>query len=240
MGDTPSGPTGHLPRCAEKGGARDRQNGVAAEPGLDLARQAALGRERLERGAEIVARGHIEGGEPAAQSGPERAGQPGASAEIDEMQRAAGRKNVERALKRLAPGRDHRQGVGDHDAIEPRAAEQSRRIERRGVPLAQRNARGKSGARHRGRRARQHLPRYVETEQMGPRIGPRQFDQIASGAAADLEHAHARPGVKAGDRLVPAEEIEFAAQVIDVALAAIHPVHELQRRRSCFRRPSSV
>ena len=70
-------------------------------------------------------------------------------------------------------------------------------------------------------------------------IGPRQFDEIASGAAADLEHAVAGPGVETGDRLIATQEIEFAAQVVDVALAAIHPVHELAA--SLMRQgPSSV
>ena len=58
-------------------------------------------------------------------------------------------------------------------------------------------------------------------------IGPREFDEIASGAAADLEHGVAGPGVETGDRLVATQEIEFAAQVVDVALTAVHPVHEL-------------
>ena len=90
---------------------------------------------------EIVTWDDLERGEPTAQSDPERARQAGAIAEIDQMQRAAGRDNVERPGERLAPGRDHRQRVGDHDAVELGTAEQSLGIERRGVPLSQRDAR---------------------------------------------------------------------------------------------------
>ena len=90
---------------------------------------------------EIVTRDDLERGEPSAQSGSERARQAGAIAEIDQMQRAAGRDNVERPGERLAPGRDHRQCVGDHDAVELSMVEQSLGIERRGVPLPQRDAR---------------------------------------------------------------------------------------------------
>ena len=122
--------------------------------------------------AEIVTRDDLEGGEPTAQSGPERAGQPGAIAEIDDMQRAAGRDNVERPGERVAPRRDHRQGVGDHDAVELSMAEQSLGIERRRVPLPERDAGGEPGACYRSRRARQHLARHIEAEQPRRRDRP--------------------------------------------------------------------
>ena len=105
--------------------------------------------------------------------------------------------------------------------------EQSLGIERRRVPLAERYSGGKPGARDRSGSARQHLPRYVEAEQPCAGIGPRQFDEIASGAAADLEHAVPGSRGQAPDRLIAAQEIEFAADVVDMALAAIHAVHEL-------------
>ena len=106
------------------------------------------------------------------------------------------------------------------------AAEQRLRVERRGVRLREGDARGEPGARGRSGRGRQHFPRDVEAEQPSLRIGPRQFDEIAPGAAGDLQHLVAGSGPKARDRLVAAEEIEFAAQVIDVALTPIHAVHQ--------------
>ena len=112
--------------------SRDRQHGIAAAPALGLAAQAALGRQRFEGVGEIVARRHLEGGEPAAQAGLE-AGQARAIPEIDEMQGAAGQENFERLGERLAPGRDHRERVGNHHAVEARMAEQFSRLEARGV-----------------------------------------------------------------------------------------------------------
>ena len=58
------------------------------------------------------------------------------------------------------------------------------------------------------------------------RVGLRQFDEIAPGAAADLQHLVAGSRTKPRNRLVATQEIEFAAQVIDVALTPIHVVHQ--------------
>jgi len=47
---------------------RNRQDRVAAKPTLNLARHAARGSQRAEGVGQIVARGHVEHHEPAAQS----------------------------------------------------------------------------------------------------------------------------------------------------------------------------
>ena len=82
------------------------------------------------------------------------------------------------------------------------------------------------GARHRSRRRGKHFLRDVEAEETRLRVSARKLDEVAPGAAADLEHVVAGRGAKAGDRLVTAEKIEFAAQVIDMPLPAIHLIHQ--------------
>src|ERR1700733_3173370 len=109
-----------------------------------------------------------------------------------------------------------------------RAPEQRLRVESRGVGLAQGDARVEPGPRRRSSRRGEHLPRDIEAEQPRLRIGLCGFDKIAPRAATDLQHLVGGRGTKARNRLVAAEEVELAAQVIDMALTPIHAV--TQRR----------
>ena len=72
----------------------------------------------------------------------------------------------------------------------------------------------------------EHLQRQVDAEQRRGGVTMRHRDQVARGAAADLQHAPPGGRREALDQPVSAQQVVFAAEIVDVALAAIDPVHE--------------
>ena len=137
----------------------DGADRIAAQMVARLAARAARGGEGRQLGSHGDARRHVEGGEPAVEPGAKRRGKAGLIAEVDDVQRAAGRQRVDRSGQSLAPRRDHRQGVGNHHPLEIRAAEQRRRVEGRQRRPGPR-ARATPIRRGRSRRARSPASRW--------------------------------------------------------------------------------
>ena len=77
----------------------------------------------------------------------------------------------------------------------------------------------------------EHRVRNVEPVEAGIRIAPRGEDEVAPGAARDLEHAASGGRLQLGEQAVAAEQIVFARRVVDVALVAVDGVHVLGRGR---------
>ncbi len=113
-------------------------------------------------------------------------------AEVDDMQRAAVVDGVERCRHRAPPFRDHRQRVGDEDAVEAGPAEQGFRVEVRRIAQREPDARRQVPPADRDRRRLQHLGRDVEAVELCLRKSPRCLHQVAAGAAAKLEHGAIR------------------------------------------------
>ncbi|MNV83287.1 hypothetical protein D3C71_1770820 [compost metagenome] len=138
------------------------------------------------------------------------------------MQRAFRIEGSQCGGDRILPSRDHRDSVGDHDAVEA-AHTEILRAESRGVGDDQGRllcAAGQICA-----RGLQHLGGDIEAVELGRRIMAAGQDQIAAGATTDFQNACSICSVQARDRPIPAEEVIFPRQVIDVPLVAIHPVH---------------
>ncbi len=72
---------------------------------------------------------------------------------------------------------------------------------------------------------RQHLGRHIDAAAACARIALRRENEIAAGAAADLQHVVAGPELQAIDQAVAAEQVEFACRVVEVALMLVDAVH---------------
>ena len=169
--------------------------------------------------------------EPAAQAEPEPARQPLLAAEIDDVQLAAGRQPAERAGRALPASPGSSTGCRTRRCARSparRTAGRDRRSWRRRGPAGCRRARP-SRSTTLARRL-EHLGGDVDAEEVHVGIGARRHDQIARGAAADLEHAAAGRRRQPMDQPVAAQQVVFAREVVDVALAAIDPVHQLGGR----------
>ena len=68
--------------------------------------------------------------------------------------------------------------------------------------------------------------RYVQAAAARVGIAPGDRDEVAPGAAGDLEHAAARRRIELGNEPVAAEQVELAGGVIDEALAGVDPIHQ--------------
>jgi hypothetical protein len=199
---------------------------VASKTARRSAAEPLRARELRELGRERPAGRHVEEREPALERDAERGGQARLIAEIDDMERTAGREAGGRPCQRLAPRWDHRERVGDDDAIEARAPEERHRIEACRIRLRQRDALAKPGAHPRLARRVEHRGGYIQPMAQSTRIGLRQLDEVAPGAAADLEHARAFGRLERGDQAVTAEQIEFSARIVDMALPPIDAIHQ--------------
>ncbi|CAN5317697.1 hypothetical protein BH10PSE8_BH10PSE8_10880 [soil metagenome] len=202
------------------------------------------GRDRVQHGREIAARRNVEQAKPTIEHRLERSRQACLVAEIDDMQFAARRQTPQRLLDHAAPGRNHRERIGDHDPVEAGLSKQRLGIEGRGVGLLQDDALRQARFGHRLPRGHQHLRRHVEAETGPPRIGPRDPDQVAAGATADLQDRPARRRREALDHPVASQQVELPAGVVDVPLMAVHRIHQagraaIGRRRAHAAAPGS-
>jgi len=163
--------------------------------------------------------------EPGKENVAEPSRQPVLLAEIDHMQATARHEERRGAIERARPRRDHRQAVGEENAIERRSSEQPLRIEIGRVTLAEKDSFAEAGAVDTDARGLEHAAGYVDTVANGVGIEPRRDDQIARRAATDLEHVATGRRLQRGDQPIAAEQEIPPAEVIDVALAPIDAVH---------------
>ena len=95
-------------------------------------------------------------------------------AEVDDVQAPARRDAADGEIERLAPARDHREAIGEEDAVERRAAEEGLPGRRtRASPLAKANLLRKTGAREVSARGGEHFRRDVDAVVAGLGMGLR-------------------------------------------------------------------
>ena len=146
-----------------------------------------------------------------------------AEAKIDHRQTAAVAGERQTMGEGGAPVGDHRQGIGEVDTLEAVATEGWARIEGRGI--AGGKADGEPGAADVAGRRLQHFAGDVAAAERDPGIAAADGDEIAGGAAAELQHGAAGRHVEVGDQSVATEQVGLARGVVDVARQPVHAVH---------------
>ena len=71
----------------------------------------------------------------------------------------------------------------------------------------------------------QHFAGNIDTEKLRVLVTPCRRHQIAAGAAADFQHMISARRIEAADQEIAAEQIIAAREIVDIPLAAIHPIH---------------
>ena len=115
---------------------------------------------------------------------------------------------------------------------------QERRVEARGVGVGEANAAREPLPFDPAACRVEHLPREVDAEQRRGGITMGNGNQVARRAAAHFQNAPARRWRQPFDQPVPPQQVVLAAEVVDVTLATIDPVHQAgmgERRGHGFR-----
>ena len=121
---------------------------------------------------------------------------------------------------------NHRQRIGDEDAIELGATEKPFGIEGRRVADGEAHSSGRLGPTKRAGGCRQHLGRDVEAVERGGGVVLCREHEVAAGAAAEFQHAAAGRHVEMADQAIAAQKVELSRGVVDMALPPIDRVHQ--------------
>jgi hypothetical protein len=200
--------------------------GVAPVEGQEVERRDHIHGGPGHRFRQVGRRMHVEFGEPREQEGSEPTRQVVLLGEVDERETAAGRDQGSAVGERLLPGRNHREAIGKEDAVEAPEAE-DRRVEAGRVALCQTNAILEARRGDIPSRRDQHRARDVDAVEARLRIAPCCSNEVAPGAAAELEHVSACRRVEAGDQVVAAQQEILPGRIVNMTLMAIDPIHQL-------------
>ena len=202
----------------------DRVLRISAIGPLQHRKSAGLQRQNGKRALQPVARPDVERRQPAPQPPGEPARQPLLAAEVDDMQLPVRRQPPQRLGQHARPLRDHRQGVGDENPRKRRHPEQARWIEFGGIGAGEANARGKPFAGDLVMGRGQHGGGNVDAEEPRLWIALRGAYEIARRAATDLQHRLARRRLQSLDQPVASQQVVFAREIVDVALAPVEAI----------------